>query len=50
MMRKKKVSNESRHCSKRNFNLHIKPTCPLPDSTDNVDNDGDLDADLTASS
>ena len=47
---KKQVSNESHHSSKRNFNLCIKPACPLPDSTDNEDNGGDPDADLTASS
>ena len=43
---KKQVSNESPHCSKGKFNLHIKPACPLPDSTDDEDADGDPDADF----
>ena len=46
----KQNSIESPCCSKRKFNLHIKPVCPLPDSTDDDDADGDHDADIRASS
>ena len=50
LISKKQNSNESPHCSKRKFNLHIEPACPLPDLTDDEDTDGDHDADLRVSS
>ena len=47
---KKQNSNDSPCCSKIKFNLHIKSACPLPDSADDVDANGDHDADLRVSS
>ena len=50
LMPKKQNSIKSPCCSKRKFNLCIKPVCPLPYSTDDDDADGDHDADIRASS